>query len=98
MDGHMKGEITRFRTEDAHELCPGEDLVLHSAVTRQSTKMKIMIPAACLFGYDPAEVTKLGFSYRINQRWEGSLHFSSKTQEFAIEQEPTLWSSFTLVN
>jgi len=97
-DGRDRGEITRFRTEDAHELCNFNELELKSQITRKGYALKIAIPAHCLHGYDPREVGRLGFTYRINRFNGAAQHFSVHTDEFPVEQQPSLWSSVKLVS
>ncbi len=82
-------EVTRFRTDDAHELCEGslidcrldEDIVV------------LWFPKQVLFGYEPAQFNRLGFTYRINR---GEQNFSVIDADFAIEKHPSLWSTLTL--
>lgn len=96
-EGKDRGEITRFRNEDAHELCNAEELSLSSKITSHGYILKIFIPAHCLFGYDPKEKMRLGFDARINQYNGPSQHFSVVSDEFPVEQQPALWSSIKLV-
>lgn len=96
VDGETRKEITRFRNEDAHELCNAHSLELATRMTSNGYVMKIFIPAQCLFGYDPKETMRLGFTTRINQYNGPSQHFSVVTDEFPIEQQPALWSSVKL--
>ena len=97
IDGHDRGEITRFRNEDAHELCNPQAIELRTRITGHGYILKIFIPAHCLFGYDPKETMKLGFDARINQYNGPSQHFSVVTEEFPVEQQPSLWSSIKLI-
>lgn len=97
VDGHQAGEITRFRTEDVHELCPGTELVVKTTSSGRSYQMQIFIPNHCLHGYDPDQFKRMGFSYRINRRDGYSQHFSVVTEDFQVEQQPSLWSSARLI-
>lgn len=97
IDGVSAGEITRFRTEDTHELANGNDLRVKSIMKAQNYLMQIFIPGECLVGYDPDQFDRMGFSYRINRYKDLPQHFSAVTQEFQIEQQPSLWSSAKLV-
>jgi hypothetical protein len=96
IDTHDRGEITRFRQEEAHELCDPKDLELHIVKKGSTTKMKGFIPKNCLFGFDPNQFKRLGFSYRINQKYTGPIHFSVKSQEYNVEQESAMWASLNL--
>jgi hypothetical protein len=97
LEGIQAGEITRFRTEDKHELCDSLELSVKSDVKSKSYTMKIFIPAHCLVGYDPEQFDRLGFTYRINRSQGDPQHFSVVSQEYQIEQQPSLWSTIKLV-
>jgi len=97
VDGHQKGEITRFRTEDAHPLCEAKELKLQVQTGRSSYHMKIFIPSSCLNGYDPEQCNHIGFTYRINRYGGEPQHLSVLSQEFGMEQQPSLWSSVRLM-
>lgn len=96
VDGHFAGEITRFRTEDIHPLCDPKDLKVKSSLNSKGYTLNIFIPSHCLYGYDPAQFKRLGFSYRINRADGFPQHFSAVTEDFPIEQQPSLWGSLTL--
>lgn len=97
IEGRIAGEITRFRTEDAHELCDPNDLTVKTQLKNNSYFINIFIPNQSLHGYDPNQFDRLGFSYRINRAHGSSQHFSAISEEFQIEQQPSLWSSLKLV-
>ncbi|KIC77214.1 Uncharacterized protein DB41_CR00080 [Neochlamydia sp. TUME1] len=97
VDGIQAGEMTRFRTEDKHELCDANELKVNSQLSSQSYTLKIFIPSHCLVGYDPEQFDRLGFTYRVNRKNESPQHFSVVTRDFQIEQQPSLWSSLSLV-
>jgi hypothetical protein len=97
VDGHQAGEITRFRTEDIHELCDPKELKVKSQLKSNSYQMQIFIPAHCLHGYDSEQFDRLGFTYRINRPDGPSQHFSVVTDDYQVEQQPSLWSSVRLV-
>lgn len=97
VEGHLSGEITRFRTEDTHPLCDSNELKMKSLVRPSSYTMNIFIPSHCLYGYDPAQFNRLGFSYRINRSEGFPQHFSVVSEDFAIDQQPSLWASLKLV-
>lgn len=97
VDGHKAEEITKFRTEDAHELCDPKDLHVTSDLKNSGYHLKIFIPAHCLHGYDPHQFQRIGFTYRINRYGKPPQHFSCLSGEFPIEQQPSLWSSVQLI-
>ena len=97
-EGTQAGEITRFRGEDQHELCPGDLLKVTSKILRTGYVLKIFIPENCLVGYDPSQFKRLGFSYQILGPKGLCQHFSALSGEYPIEQLPSLWSSLQLVD
>lgn len=94
--GVSLGEITHFRTEDSHELADANALSLKVQEAHRGYSMKIFIPRECLHGYDPEEFRRMGFSYRVNRNGKPSQHFSALTDDFLVEQQPSLWSSLNL--
>jgi hypothetical protein len=97
VDGHKAEEMTHFRTDDAHDLCDPKELHVVSEMQNGGYQLKIFIPSHCLFGYDPKQFQRLGFTYRVNRYGKPSQHFSATTAEFPIEQQPSLWSSLQLI-
>lgn len=97
LEGVQAGELTRFRTEDKHELCDPKDLKVKSQISSRSYSMKIFIPGHCLVGYDPEQFDRLGFTYRINRCHKESQHFSVVTRDYQIEQQPSLWATLKLI-
>ncbi len=96
VDGSARaGEITRFRTEDSHDHCNPADLQL---IDVKANQWQFWIPQKCLTGYDPQQFDRLGFTYRIN-RWarREPQHFTVHSREYAIDQQPALWSKIRLV-
>ncbi|MGK5594773.1 MAG: hypothetical protein ACSNEK_05370 [Parachlamydiaceae bacterium] len=97
VNGKDRGEITRFRNEDSHELCPDELLLLNHKKTSDGYLLKCFLPSQCLFGFDSKETDRVGFTYRLNRFNGPSQHFSVVTEEFAIEQQPSLWATAKLI-
>lgn len=96
LEAIQAGELTRFRTEDKHELCDPKELKVSSKISSKQYSIKIFIPSHCLVGYDPDQFDRLGFTYRINRSHKSSQHFSVVTQDYQIEQQPSLWASLKL--
>jgi hypothetical protein len=96
LEGIQAEEVTKFRTEDAHELCDPKELLVKSKLSSSGYTMSIFIPASCLNGYDPDQFDRLGFTYRINRYGGPAQHFSALTEEYNIIEQPSLWSSATL--
>lgn len=97
IDAHQAGEITRFRTEDSHELCDSKELQVSCEFKKSGYNLNIFIPSQCLYGYDPDQFDRVGFTYRVNACGKPSQHFSVLSGEFKMEQQPSLWSSVNLV-
>lgn len=98
VEGVRAGEMTHFRTEDRHEWCDADQLVVQTKKTREGYRLEGVIPAACLQGFDPDNFDRLGFSYRIHRALGPPQHFSVVTEEYQVEQQPALWSSLRLVS
>lgn len=96
LEGRHAGELTRFRSEDAHEPCDAQELKVKSLIKKNNYALQIFIPSSCLQGYDPRQYDRLGFTYRINHNGE-SQHFSVISAEYQLEQQPSLWSSLKLI-
>lgn len=96
-EGIVGKEITHFRTEDAHDLCDPSDLVVKATLRRESYVVHAYIPRDCLHGYDPEQFDRIGFSYRINRADGDPRHFSVVSEDYQLEQQPSLWSRMRLV-
>lgn len=97
VEGHFAGEITHFRTEDVHPLCDPNDLKVKTINQKGGYALHIFIPSHCLHGYDPEQFNRLGFSYRINRAEGFPQHFSVVTEDYQIDQQPSLWGSLKLI-
>lgn len=95
-EDHLCGEITHFRTEDQHPLCDPQHLACKTQLNGRNYKMTIFIPSDCLFGYEPNQFDRLGFTYRINRVGGKPQHFSVSSHDFQIDQQPSLWASVKL--
>lgn len=98
IEGFRAGEITRFRTEDAHELCNPLDLQVQSQFKKDYYIMQCMIPSHCLQGYDPDQFNRIGMTYRITRTGGSSQQFSVVAEEYKFQEQPSLWSSMRLVH
>lgn len=97
IDDQIAGEMTRFRTEDAHPLCNPDDLKVKSTIKAGNYFLNIFIPNHCLQGYDPDQFGRLGFTYRLNRPDGFSQHYSVVSDDYQLEQQPSLWSSLRLI-
>lgn len=98
VEGRIAGEMTRFRTEDTHELCDPNELQVKYFKISHGYCLNIFIPSHCLHGYDPEQFDRLGFTYRINRAHGFPQHYSVVTEDYQIEQQPSLWGSLKLFN
>lgn len=96
VEGVSKGEKTHFRTEDQHPVCDPESLKCEIQLKTKRYQMKIFIPRQSLHGYDPRQFKRLGFTYRINRQGGEPQHFSVVSQDYHIDQQPSLWGSLIL--
>jgi len=96
VNGIYAGELTKFRTEDAHDLCDSSKLHVKAEFAKKHYLLHLFIPAECLHGYDPDQFDQLGFTYRLNRYHGSPQHFSVSSAEFPFEQQPSLWSSVKL--
>jgi hypothetical protein len=96
IDERFGGEITRFRTEDSHPICDHRELIIKPHANKAGYVLDIFLPNHCLYGYDPNEFHRLGFTYRINRPQDSPQHFSVLSDEYRIEDQPSLWSSLVL--
>ena len=96
-EGQGAKEKTHFRTEDRHELCDPKDLKVKALLKHNAYVLQIFIPSQCLYGYDPEQFDRLGFTYRINRPNGPSQHFSVVSEDYQVDQQPSLWSSVKLV-
>lgn len=97
VEGITKGEKTHFRTEDSHPLCDPQALYCQTQLRKNDYSMKIFIPTQCLYGYDPRQFDRLGFTYRINRHEGEPQHFAVVSKDYQIDQQPSLWGSIKLV-
>ncbi len=95
-DAKSGKEITHFRTEDKHELCNPLDLFVASEAGRTRLISKIFIPSHCLYGYDPDQFERLGFTYKLAAGRQEQ-HFCLSSAEYQIDQNPSLWCSLKLL-
>ncbi len=97
VNGVTQGEMTHFRTEDSHPLCNPQALHCQTQIRKNGYHMKIFIPNECLYGYDPKQFDRIGFTYRINRVGGESQHFAVVSQDYPIDQQPSLWGSVRFI-
>lgn len=97
VEGVTKGEKTHFRTEDSHPLCDPQVIQCQTQLKKKDYSIKIFIPTQCLYGYDPKQLDRLGFTYRIHRHKGKPQHFTVVSKDYPIDQQPSLWGSIKLV-
>lgn len=96
VDGIQAQEVTRFRSDETHELADPSLFVVQTTVNRRDYEMEIHIPKEALHGYDPSEFKRLGFTYRINRYGGDPQHFALSSRFFSLEKHPGLWATLIL--
>ncbi len=96
VDGAYAKEVTRFRGDDAHPLCDPNSFQVTVNIAKSFYLMDITIPAQNLYGYQPQDFKRMGFSYRINRTDGAAQNFSMHSEEYAIESNPHLWGTLCL--
>ena len=97
VEGIQTGEITHFRTDDRHDLCDPDLIKVKAQKKIKGYELQAWIPKECLVGYDPNQFKRIGFTYRINRNYWGSQHFSVVTDDYRLEEQPSLWSQLRLI-
>lgn len=90
-------EVTRFRGEESHPLANPELFLVETQKSKRGYTTEIFIPKEALFGYDPLQFDRLGFTYRINSASHEPQVFSVPADEVTIEASPSNWASLKLV-
>ena len=89
-------EMTRFRGEDKRPLAEGTLISVKTEVKRSSYTFHVGLPKEILYGYDPLEFKRLGFSYRFTKQSGEKMHFNLSSDSFHLEKHPALWASLNL--
>ncbi len=89
-------EMTKFRLEDAHPLCDFKLLQIEASFKSKEYELQIFIDKEALYGFDPEQFNRLGFTYRVNRKGAPSQHFNLGSQEYLIEKYPSVWASLKL--
>jgi hypothetical protein len=89
-------ELSKFRAEDSHPLCDGDDIFVQAEFTSRSYRIEAAFPASVLYGYDPLSFDRLGFTYRFHRSEGDPQHFAVSSLFYKIEQQPSLWATLKL--
>jgi hypothetical protein len=96
-DPALGKEVTRFRGDENHPLADSKELIVRSNIAKRGKyTLSIEIPSSSLYGYNPTEIAKIGFTYRINRGEMPPQYFTSSGEESSIEQHPMIWGSLIL--
>lgn len=69
---------------------------LAARVDRHGYTVEVGIPAACLYGWDPAEHPRIGVFYKVKDRQLGAQHLSVD-EELGWNADPSTWATGVLV-
>lgn len=97
IEGFYGREISRFRG-DSHKLCSPEELEVEIEALPSFYLLSIQIPSHCLYGFDPWQFQKLGFTYQIHRYQKQAQHFAVCSSNFLPEKNPHLWACLSLSN
>ena len=97
VDGIQAQEITRFRSEDSHVLCDSTLIGLEMRLEKNGYSLFFTLPKEVLYGYDPLQFARIGFSYKIHRYKEKPMHFPFSSKSFDPLQNPSLWASLDLI-
>jgi hypothetical protein len=86
--------INRAR-EQPRAIAPGQ-LQVRSQRRSDGYTLEILIPAAALTGFDPAEHPRLGFNYALTDRELGPQTLSAGSP-LPFEEDPSLWPTLELI-
>lgn len=89
-------EVTRFRGDDHHKLADPALFSIKTTIKRSSYLFELGIPKEALYGYEPLEFKRLGFTYRFKKKSGEKMHFNLSSDFFHIEKHPALWASLNL--
>lgn len=87
------------RLSRAKEPSPPVDAALIRAgaqVHRRGYSLEVAIPAACLYGWDPAEHPRIGIFYKVKDTCHGDQHLTVN-DELAWNADPSTWATGVLV-
>lgn len=89
-------EVTKFRGDDTRDFAEPKLLSCETVFKKSSYEMSILIDAEALYGFEPAQFNRFGFTYRINRKRGEPQHFTASSREFQIDRTPSVWATFLL--
>lgn len=93
VQGVLAQEITRLRADDTRPLCDPSEIETSTTFSRNGYTITAYFPSRILYGFDPQNFDRLGFTYRIHRYRGLSQNFSSKTN---VEQNSSGWATLCL--
>lgn len=84
------------RCREMPKIVDNKLLKLRSELRQDGYLLQAFLPGEALTGWDPAEHTKLGFTYAVIDR-ELSWQTFTVGPEFPFEEDPSLWGTLELV-
>ena len=89
-------QVPIARATEPGPLCDPSELGVASLVGKTYYTLEVVIPREALFGFDPAECSRLGFTYHLNDHELGT-QSATVGKEFPIYTDPSLWGTLALV-
>ncbi|MCF7852460.1 MAG: hypothetical protein K9M07_04375 [Simkaniaceae bacterium] len=89
-------EITRFRGEDKHELCEPSAIQVEREFHSKGYRLKVTLPSAILHGFDPIDVSLIGFTTVIHRAKGEPQHFHLSNRDFQVLLTPMLYANLHL--
>ncbi|MBM3201865.1 MAG: hypothetical protein FJZ56_05600 [Chlamydiae bacterium] len=93
VEGERVHEITKFHGDDKRPYVEISSIDVDLALSSKSYKMDITFREGSLFGFDPLECQKIGFSYKIHKMGGACMHFNVSSKYWKIEKSPSLWAT-----
>lgn len=72
-------------------------LLIHAAPKHDGYEMSGLIPASAMTGFEPADQSRIGFYYSVNDRELGNQALTL-SDLFPVAEDPTLWGEADLVS
>ena len=89
-------EITKFRTEDRHELCPLQLIEVKSEIEKKKYILEVQLSKLCLTGFDPESSQSIRLDFRIHRYQNDPMFFFFNSQFFS-EHNLKMWPKIELV-
>ena len=92
----LRGMLPIHRARENPKPVDPETLSVSAKAQKGGYTLSLFVPAAALTGFDPAEHTRLGFTYLVNDGELGQQTFTCPA-DFPIAVDPSLWGTLELV-